>query len=98
MLAENDIQGVTAISAARWVAGEFDCGDRVADCPQLDTHKTEVAFLNVMPSRSAYRDAVNRCIELYQAGARSAVAHAVGMMIDRYQRQGGDVTSLFRAS
>ena len=89
MNVENDIQGVTAASAARWVTGEFDCGDRVADCPQLDTSRIEVAFLNVMPSRSAYREAVERCVELYQGGARSAVAHAVGMMIGRYQRQGG---------
>jgi hypothetical protein len=90
MTPDIDIEGVTAESAARWLRGLFHVGDRAADCSQLDFTRCEVAFLNVLGDRASYRAAVERCQQLYQRGARCAVAHACGHLLPaRYIRQGG---------
>lgn len=89
MTPDIDIEGVTADSAARWLRGLFHCGDKVADCPQLDRSRCEVAFLNVLGDRASYRAAVARILELEALGARCAVAHACGPVLPgRYLRQG----------
>ena len=85
-----DVCGITLASATAWLRGDFSVGNRVADCPQLDRSKNEVAFLNVLGNRDSYRACVAAVVAL---NCQAAVAHACGeIMLARYRRQGGLVT------
>ena len=83
-----DIAGVTFESARAWLDGKFHVGDRIADSP-LDLSRCEVVFANELGNRESYRAAVAEIQRLASRGALALVAHAVGPMVQRYQRQGG---------
>jgi len=88
-----DVAGVTLQSALQWLAGNFYCGDRVADCPHLDKSRCQVAFLNTLGNRDSYRAAIAAALSCYRHGARGAVAHVTSpIFLKKYVKLGALVT------
>ena len=83
-----DIAGVTTASAAAWLRGDI-YASRAAD---LDTSRCEVAFLNEIGNLASYRPACLAAVELWDRGARAAIAHVVSpVFLKKYLRAGGIV-------
>ena len=84
-----DIAGITFASALQWLAGEFSCGDKIADCPHLDASRPEIIFCNVLGDRAAYPAAMAAVHQLARDGCKGMAIHACSpLVIKRFSRQG----------